>query len=132
LTPFVHADGTLQKGERHKSEGAMAAAIAATDLSCESTETASPRLSWMVAANEKGQKQISYQTLVASDEEKLKNGQVDIWDSGKVISDQSAQVGPQEGAMVLEVGSGGLRIYRDPAWLITRIAAISTTTPAML
>lgn len=86
----------------------------------------------MVAANEKGQKQISYQTLVASDEEKLKNGQVDIWDSGKVISDQSAQVGPQEGAMVLEVGSGGLRIYRDPAWLITRIAAISTTTPAML
>jgi alpha-L-rhamnosidase len=98
LIPFARADGMLQQGQGHKSDGATAAAIVAADLSCESTQnplgidTLSPRLGWILTAHEKGQKQTAYQVLVASDEEKLKNGQVDIWDSGKVISDQSTQV----------------------------------------
>jgi alpha-L-rhamnosidase len=40
--------------------------------------------------------QTAYQILVASSEEKLKAGEGDLWDSGKVISDQSTQV-PYQG-----------------------------------
>jgi alpha-L-rhamnosidase len=40
--------------------------------------------------------QKAYQILVASSEEKLKAGEGDLWDSGKVASDQSAQI-PYQG-----------------------------------
>jgi len=40
----------------------------------------------------RGQKQTAYQILVASSEELLKKDKGDLWDSGKVVSDQSSQV----------------------------------------
>ena len=51
-----------------------------------------PHLSWLLTSSQRGQKQTAYQILVASDEDKLRRGQADIWDSGKVASDQSNQV----------------------------------------
>ncbi len=59
-----------------------------------------PRLSWKIVAKdeggtlkvERGIKQTACQVLVASSEELLKKDQGDLWDSGKVASDQSIQM----------------------------------------
>jgi hypothetical protein len=60
-------------------------------------DVAMPRLSWGVEDGgqrtaDRGQKQTAYQILVASSEQLLKTDQGDLWDSGKVESDQSIQV----------------------------------------
>ena len=55
-------------------------------------ETLHPRLSWVLSSAERGERQTAYQILAASSEEKLQAGTGDIWDSGKVTSDQSIQV----------------------------------------
>ncbi|HXI68796.1 MAG TPA: family 78 glycoside hydrolase catalytic domain [Verrucomicrobiae bacterium] len=74
------------------------AAMTAGDLRCEHLENpqgidaAQPRLSWMLQSNERGVKQTAYQILVASSAAKLKSGQGDLWDSGKVSSDESVLV----------------------------------------
>lgn len=46
-----------------------------------------PRLSWELASPERGQRQTAYRVLVATTLDKLDAG--DLWDSGKVASDQS-------------------------------------------
>jgi len=51
-----------------------------------------PRLSWIVESNERGQKQTAYQILVASSAVELKKDHADLWDSGKVCSDQTTFV----------------------------------------
>jgi len=71
-----------------------------THLRCEYRENPlgidviKPRLSWVIEDGGRelvvrGQKQTAYQVLVASSEALLKNDQGDLWDSGKVASDQS-------------------------------------------
>jgi alpha-L-rhamnosidase len=51
-----------------------------------------PRLSWVLHSPERGQKQTAYQVLVASSPELLQQNQGDLWDSGKVASEQSIHV----------------------------------------
>ncbi|MBI4325727.1 MAG: glycoside hydrolase family 78 protein [Chloroflexi bacterium] len=51
-----------------------------------------PRLSWVIQSDQRGQRQTAYQVLVASTPERLAKDQGDLWDSGKVASDQSIQV----------------------------------------
>jgi len=53
-----------------------------------------PRLSWklQVSSEKRGLKQTAYQILVASSPELLSKNQGDLWDSGKVESNQSTQV----------------------------------------
>jgi len=51
-----------------------------------------PRLSWVLQSGQRGQKQTAYQILVASSEQDMQQDQGDLWDSGKVSSDQNAQV----------------------------------------
>jgi len=54
-----------------------------------------PRLSWVNEpknGREKGQRQTAYQIVVASSEEKLRRGDYDFWDSGRVPSDISVLV----------------------------------------
>ncbi|MBC3758677.1 family 78 glycoside hydrolase catalytic domain [Hyunsoonleella sp. SJ7] len=68
-----------------------------TDLRCEyrtdplGIENASPRLSWKLVDETatRGQKQTAYQILVASNLDNLNNNTGDLWDSGKVKSNQS-------------------------------------------
>jgi alpha-L-rhamnosidase len=55
-------------------------------------DIARPRLSWTVESAERSQRQIAYQVLAASSAELLSWDKGDLWDSGKVISDQTAQV----------------------------------------
>lgn len=72
-----------------------------TDLRCEyltaplAVETDAPRLSWITKSSEQRWKQVAYQILVASDARKLAPGKADLWDSGKVVTDNSIQVSYQ-------------------------------------
>lgn len=50
-------------------------------------DTPAPKFSWVMEANERNQKQTSYQIRVASSLEKLQ--EPDIWDSGKINENQS-------------------------------------------
>ena len=54
-------------------------------------ETA-PRLSWTLSSNDLGAKQTAYRILVASTAEKLAANQGDVWDSGKVVSEENALI----------------------------------------
>ena len=51
-------------------------------------ETA-PRLSWVVQSGERGQRQSAYRLLVASTPALLKHDQGDLWDSGKLDTDNT-------------------------------------------
>jgi alpha-L-rhamnosidase len=68
------------------------------NLRCEYTtrplavETLSPRLSWNTQFEGKSWKQSAYQVLVASRPESLGKDKGDLWDSGKVLSDESIQI----------------------------------------
>lgn len=60
-------------------------------------DVAKPRLSWMIEGQEprpetRNERQIAYRVLVASTPELLARDEGDLWDSGKVASDQSIQV----------------------------------------
>jgi len=69
-----------------------------TNLSCEylvnplGVDVPKPRLSWKISSERRGELQTAYRILVASTAEKLARDQGDLWDSGKVVSDQSIQV----------------------------------------
>lgn len=56
-----------------------------------------PRLSWIVTSDRRGARQTAYQILVASSPELLSNDQGDLWDSGRVASDDTVLV-PYAGA----------------------------------
>lgn len=68
------------------------------DLRCEyqtnplGIDAPQPRLSWKLQSQQRGQKQTAYQILVATDEALLAEGRADLWDTGKVASDQSVHV----------------------------------------
>ena len=77
--------------------------LKAIDLRCESEasplgiDTTQPHLSWRLEAPGRkpgvsGQEQIAYRVLVASSQDKLARDIGDLWDSGKVDSDQSQHV----------------------------------------
>ena len=55
-------------------------------------DVARPRLSWVLRSSERGQRQTGYQILVSSSRERLDADEGDLWDSGRVESDQSIQV----------------------------------------
>lgn len=69
-----------------------------TQLKCEyaieplGIDTPQPRFSWVLQSHCRGQMQSAYQILVSSSEENLKQNIADLWDSGKVVSDQSVNV----------------------------------------
>lgn len=73
-------------------------ALAPVALRCEylvnplAVDEAQPRLTWRVESPERGQRQAFYQVLVASKETLLRQGRGDLWDSGKVASDQTANI----------------------------------------
>ncbi len=51
-----------------------------------------PRLFWVDKSSERGQNQSGYEILVASSANKLAKDQGDLWDSGKVDSDETIQI----------------------------------------
>jgi alpha-L-rhamnosidase len=83
---------------KEDSFGASAGAITADYLRCEymlnplGIDIREPRLSWLVKSAKRGQEQTAYHILVAGSEEKLTGGKGDLWDSGKVLSDNTTGV----------------------------------------
>ena len=77
------------------SANVFAQGIVISDLRCEhekdplGIDAGSPRLSWLLQSDGRCTCQTSYRVLVASSPAKLEAGQGDLWDSGKVRSDQS-------------------------------------------
>lgn len=78
-----------------------AASPAPVDLRCEylrnplGIDAHHPRLSWRMEPADpgvRGQRQTAYQVLVASNQDSLANDNGDLWDSGRVASDQSLHV----------------------------------------
>jgi alpha-L-rhamnosidase len=55
-------------------------------------DVARPRLSWLLLTERRGARQTAYRVSVASSRERLAAGEADLWDSGRVESDQSAHV----------------------------------------
>lgn len=51
-----------------------------------------PQLSWLLKSDERGQKQTAYQVLVASSLKLLGKEHGDLWDSGKVLSEENISV----------------------------------------
>jgi alpha-L-rhamnosidase len=80
---------------------AMAAAIHPQQLRLEyrdnplGIDVAAPRLSWLAAPADpkaRGLRQTAYRILVASSDRALRSDSGDLWDSGKVVSADSAQI----------------------------------------
>ena len=78
-----------------------ASAVGVGQLRCEflsdplGIDTPQPRLSWVLGAEKhgaRGESQSAYRILVASNRNELDADQGDLWDSGKVTSDQSIEV----------------------------------------
>ncbi len=77
---------------------AKAAGVEAVKLRVEHLENpltlhvAHPRLSWQMNDPRRGARQTGYSVLVASKPELLKEGKADLWETGKVTSDDSVNV----------------------------------------
>src|SRR5438046_10298725 len=83
------------------SSVARAATLHPTYLRCEykldplGIDVTQPRMSWILESDQpdaRDLKQSAYQVLVASSRETLAKDQADLWDSGKVASDETAQI----------------------------------------
>jgi len=70
-----------------------------------------PQLGWILESQRRGERQSAYQILVARSPEGLAEGAADLWDTGKVSSDQS--VGVVYGGQRLESG--------ERAWWAVRV-----------
>ena len=72
--------------------------VEVTSLRCENLtdpaciDAVNPHLSWKIQSDLRGEKQTAYQILVASSPKLLRKNKGDLWDSRKVISDQSVHV----------------------------------------
>jgi len=77
---------------------AAQAAMVVDDLRCEyrlnplGVDVAQPQLGWKLAAKDRGERETAYQVLVANSAGALAHDRGDLWDSGKVASDQSTQI----------------------------------------
>ena len=77
---------------------AAAPALHVEDLRCEylrdplGIDEPQPWLSWTLKSDERGQRQIACQVLVASSPELLEGQQADLWDSGRMSSEETAHV----------------------------------------
>jgi hypothetical protein len=77
---------------------APAAALSPANLRCEyavnplGIDAPDPRLFWTVESSQRGQKQTAYEILAASSPELLAQDKGDLWDSGKVATDETIQI----------------------------------------
>nr|WP_315242857.1 glycoside hydrolase family 78 protein [uncultured Flavobacterium sp.] len=72
--------------------------ISVTNLQCEmlnnpeGIDVVKPRLSWQIKSDVNDVKQTAYQIMVASTLENLNSDKADLWDSGKVTSNESVNI----------------------------------------
>ena len=71
-----------------------------------------PRLSWQIAAEERGQRQTSYHILVSGNKENLAAGIGDFWDSGRISSSETVHIRYQG----LPLASGKAYYWKVMVW----------------
>lgn len=110
-------------------------------LLCEGLEnpmgiaTVEPRFSWQMRADKQAARQTAYQILVASTVQDLKEGEADLWDSGKILSDQSVGV-PYGGSSLASnrVGYWKVRVWDEAgepsAWSAPACFSVGLLRPA--
>jgi alpha-L-rhamnosidase len=75
--------------------------LIASELRCEylinplAIDTREPRLSWTIESNTRGAKQTAYQILVATTAASLAANKGDLWDTGKIASNETIQIAYQ-------------------------------------
>jgi alpha-L-rhamnosidase len=75
-----------------------AGAFSVDNLRCEmlanpiGIDATSPRFSWQLDGEQRGLKQVAYEIMIASSLTKLNNNEGDLWNSRKVLSDQSIMI----------------------------------------
>jgi len=95
LTMLILAGVVLMAGGARTLAGG---AMTVGKLRCEylvepvGIDVVEPRLSWVLSSNERGQVQTAYRVRVATSPDQLRMGRADLWDSGKVRTDQSVHV----------------------------------------
>ena len=55
-------------------------------------DAVNPRLSWIIISSRRGEQQTAYQILVASSPQLLEMDKGDLWDTGRVLSDETCQI----------------------------------------
>src|ERR1041385_8916005 len=74
------------------------AALTPVDLRCDyainplGVDSENPRLFWKLQSDERNQKQIAYEIFVSSTSDLLAKNSGDLWDSGKIASDETIQI----------------------------------------
>ncbi len=97
LTPFLAAALALALAWP-SALSALDADLVPRDLRCESrvdpwsVESPRPRLGWTLESSTRGQRQSAYQIHVASTADRLRSGDPDRWDSGRIPSDAQGEV----------------------------------------
>lgn len=82
----------------HGALATLAEGFTTTHLRCEYREnplgidTKAPRLGWRMESDTRGVSQSAYRIRVASTADKLAAGEADLWDSGKVQSNQTLHI----------------------------------------
>lgn len=75
--------------------------VSASTLRCEylidplAIDTREPRLSWQIQSNSRGTKQSAYQIIVATTASSLAANKGDLWDTGKIASNEPIQIAYQ-------------------------------------
>jgi alpha-L-rhamnosidase len=88
--------GCGQKGP--KAPAGLSGQLSPVDLRCEyrvnplGIDVPQPRLTWILQSDRPAQSQTAYQVQVASGRDLLEHDQPDLWDSGKIQSDQTIAV----------------------------------------
>ena len=99
--------------------GILQASITPVKLTCENlknplvVDVLKPRLSWVNISpyKEKGQFQTAWEIRAASTKDKLLSGKADLWNSGKVISDESVNI----------IYGGSPLVSRQDCWWQVRV-----------
>ena len=87
-----------ESGQAYERHSAPPSTMSIDRLRCEylpdplGIDAISPRLSWIVASEKRAQRQTAYRILAASSPDKLKSNEIDLWDTGKILSDQTTQI----------------------------------------
>lgn len=89
-----------------------------SDLRCEyrsaplGVDTEKPRFCWKLSSQQRGLQQTAYRILVASSKSQLEFNKADMWDSGKVATDQSTHIRYAGRALT----SGGRYYWKVRVW----------------
>jgi alpha-L-rhamnosidase len=98
LSPALALAGLLCSSLGTLQANAQSASLAVDGLRCEyrtnpvGLDVTAPRLSWTLSSERRGERQTAYQILVASSPDRLASDQGNLWDTGKVRSDQTLHV----------------------------------------